>query len=43
MVHGIFHVMSDIKEGRFCWIINLATKTHVKVLNTIASLNSDMH
>ena len=43
MVHEIFHVMSESKESGFCWGIHVATEAHCKVLNTIVSLDSDVH
>ena len=43
MVHEIFHDMSDIKESGFYSVIHVATETHDKVLNIVASLNSDLH
>ena len=35
--------MSDGKEGRLCWIINITTDTHGKVLKIIESLYSNVH
>ena len=43
MVHGIFHAVSENKEGRLCWGIHVVTEMHAKVLNIIASLNIDVH
>ena len=43
MVYEIFHAMSKKKEGKFCWIIHVATETHGKALNIIARLSSDVH
>ena len=43
MVHEIFHDMSVIMDSGFCSVIHVATETHDKVLNIVASLNSDLH
>ena len=43
MVHEIFHAMSNSKEIWFCWGIYVATDVHGKVLNIVASLDSDVH
>ena len=43
IVHEIFHAISEIKDRRFCWGINISTDTHGKILKIIASLNSDLH
>ena len=43
MVHEIFHAMYKIKEIGFCWGIHAATEAHGKVLNIVASLDSDVH
>ena len=43
MVHEIFHVISESKEGRICWSINVTTETNSKVLKIISSLDSDVH
>ena len=43
MVHGIFDVIYKSKEIMFCWGIHVSTESNGKILNTIASLKSDVH
>ena len=43
IVHEIFHDISNREEIWFCWGIHVATEAYCKVLNTIVSLDSDVH
>ena len=43
MVHEIFHFMFESKEISFCWGIHIYTDTNCKILNIIASFNSDVY
>ena len=43
MVHQILNAISESKEIRFCWGIDVSTDTHGNILKTIASLNTYVH
>ena len=43
MVHDIFHIMFESKEGRFCWDIHVSTEAYGEILKTIESLKSDVN
>ena len=43
VVLEILHAMSEGKEGRLLWIINIPNGTHVKISRIIAGLGNDVH
>ena len=43
MVHDILYFIFEIKEGIFCWGIDVATEAHGEILKIIAKLESDVN
>ena len=43
VVHEMFYDMSEVKECRLFWGINITTQVNGEVLNIIVCLDSDAH